>query len=265
MRFAAVLLDLEGTLYVGDHVVPGAADAIATLRARDIPFRLVSNTTSRSRATLVGRLARLGIAVAPAELWTAPLAAARVAHERRHRLVAPFLPEDALADLAGLPLAGGVTGVAPAGRVPDAVIVGDLGARWTYAVLQEAFGYVHAGADLVACSRDRFYRAGDRLVLDAGPFVAALEYATGRDAIVAGKPSAGFFRAAVDGLDVDPAEVVMIGDDLWADVAGAQGAGLRGWAVATGKFRREDLERSGIVPDRILGSIADLFPRADAL
>ncbi|MCU0620278.1 MAG: HAD-IIA family hydrolase [Gemmatimonadales bacterium] len=265
MAFAAVLLDLEGTLYVGDRVVPGAPEAIATLRASGLPFRLLSNTTSRSRAALVARLAALGIAVEPAELWTAPLAAARIAHARRHRLVAPFLPEGAHDDLAGLVLAGGVAPTPTGGRMPDAVLVGDLGERWTHALLQEAFGYVHAGADLVACSRDRYYRRGDGLALDAGPFVAALEYATGREAIVAGKPAASFFRAAVDALGLAPADVVMVGDDLWSDVAGAQGAGLRGWAVATGKFRREDLERSGIVPDRILGSIAELFPRAQSL
>jgi HAD superfamily hydrolase (TIGR01458 family) len=148
---------------------------------------------------------------------------------------------------------------APLARA-DAVIVGDLGSAWTYGLLQHAFTALQDGAELVACSRDRYYRRDGRLVLDAGPFVAALEYATRREALVAGKPSASFFRAAVEslGLAVPPAEIVMVGDDLWSDVEGAQRAGCTAWAVATGKFRREDLAGSRIVPDRVLGSVAGI-------
>ncbi|HTG49821.1 MAG TPA: HAD-IA family hydrolase, partial [Gemmatimonadales bacterium] len=112
---------------------------------------------------------------------------------------------------------------------------------------------------LVALSRDRYFRQGERLALDAGPFVAALEYASGSTAAVAGKPSPGFFAAAVRslGLAADRS-VAMVGDDLWSDVQGAQRAGLQGWLVRTGKFREDVLEASGIAPDRVLGSIADL-------
>lgn len=252
MPAAAFLFDLEGTLYVGAHAVPGAADALAALRHRDIPFRLVSNTTSRSRAMLVDRLRGFGIAVEPHEVWTAPLAAARLARERGHARVLALLPEAAWEDLQGLDGVGAVRA--------DAVIVGDLGAAWTYDLLQHAFTALEDGAELIACSRDRYYRRDARLVLDAGPFVAALEYATRREALVAGKPSASFFRAAVEslGLAVPPAEIVMVGDDLWSDVEGAQRAGYTAWAVATGKFRREDLAGSGIVPDRVLGSVAGI-------
>jgi len=148
---------------------------------------------------------------------------------------------------------------APLARA-DAVIIGDLAAAWTYDLLQHAFTALQDGAELIACSRDRYYQRDGRLVLDAGPFVAALEYATRREALVAGKPSASFFRAAVEslGLAVPPAEIVMVGDDLWSDVEGAQRAGCTAWAVATGKFRREDLAGSGIVPDRVLDSVAGI-------
>lgn len=254
MPAAAFLFDLEGTLYVGDRAVPGAAEALAALRRRGIPFRLVSNTTSRSRAMLVERLRGFGIAVEPHEVWTAPLAAARLARERGHARVLALLPEAAWGDLQGLDVDG--VGALRA----DAVLVGDLGAAWTYDLLQHAFTALQDGAELIACSRDRCYRRHGRLVLDAGPFVAALEYATRREALVAGKPSASFFRAAVEslGLAVPPAEIVMVGDDLWSDVEGAQRAGCTAWAVATGKFRREDLAGSGIVPDRVLDSVAGI-------
>jgi len=125
--------------------------------------------------------------------------------------------------------------------------------------LQEAFDQLMAGAELVALSRDRYFRQGERLALDAGPFVAALEYAADRSAEVAGKPSAAFFEAAVESLGLTPdRSVAMVGDDLWSDVQGAQRAGLQGWLVRTGKFREDVLRPGSVVPDRVLESVAAL-------
>jgi HAD superfamily hydrolase (TIGR01450 family) len=168
-------------------------------------------------------------------------------------------------DLPGFELEGGTTG-APLGEPPSAVLVGDLGGHWTFALLQEAFAHLMDGAELIALSRDRYWLRGDGLTLDAGPFVVGLEYASGRTAIVTGKPSAAFFLAAVEGLrtrsetrpDFTSMEVAMVGDDVWTDVQGAQHAGLQGWLVRTGKYREDALRESGITPDRILASVAEL-------
>lgn len=252
---AAFLLDLDGTLYSGDTAIPGAVEALDYLRQSGIPFRLVTNTTSRSRRMLVERLAGYGLRVGADEIVTATLAGATLLRARGFTRVAPFLPPAALEDLAGLTLLGG-TSDRPAGPA-EAVVLGDLGERWTYALLQEAFDHLMGGASLVALSRDRYFRQGERLALDAGPFVAALEYAATTTAEVAGKPSAAFFGAAVSslGLALDRS-VAMVGDDLWSDVEGAQRAGLQGWLVRTGKFR-EDVLQSGLVrPDRVLDSVA---------
>lgn len=253
----AFLLDLDGTLYTGAGPIPGAAEALARLRRDQIPFRLVTNTTSRSRALLVERLAGYGLEVSAGEVFTATLAGTRVAREAGYRLVAPFLPEPALADLAGLELCGGTSGHPPA--IPEAVLLGDLGEKWSYALLQEAFDYLMAGAVLIALSRDRYWLRDGKLVLDAGPFVAGLEFAVGKEALVAGKPGAAFYRAALDSMGLDPGKpVAMVGDDLWSDVQGAQRAGLLGWLVRTGKYRESALADSGIVPDRIMESVAAL-------
>jgi HAD superfamily hydrolase (TIGR01458 family) len=135
--------------------------------------------------------------------------------------------------------------------------VGDLAERWTYQLLQEAFEYLMDGADLIALSRDRYWLRGERLALDAGPFVAALEFASGRPARVAGKPSEAFYAEALGSLGMETSRAVaMVGDDLWSDVEGAQRAGLQGWLVRTGKFRESALRESGIHPDRILDSVA---------
>lgn len=262
----ALLLDLDGTLYVSGAAVPGAPETVAALRRAGIPFRFVTNTTSRPRAGLVERLQGYGFTAAPEEVLTPVTAAARIARARGCTVVAPFLPAPALADLSDLALVGGTSG-RPADRTPQAVLVGDLGEQWTYALMQEAFTYVLDGALLIALSRDRYWRRGGVLALDAGPFVAGLEYATSRAAILAGKPSPEFFRAAVASLPAGSAEMglAMIGDDLWSDVRGAQEAGYRGWLVRTGKFREDALQESGIVPDRILESITDLREAAEGL
>ena len=254
----AYLLDLDGTLYSGGAAIPGAAEALASLRQRDVPFRLVTNTTSRSRAMLVDRLRNYGFEASLDEVFTATVAGNALARTAGYQRVAPFIPEPALADIKELELVGGTSGTASV-RPPDAVLVGDLGDRWTYALLQEAFDYMMGGAALVALSRDRYWLQGERLALDAGPFVAALEFATGKKAAVAGKPSPAFYTAALTSLGLSSSTpAAMVGDDLWSDVEGAQQAGLQGWLVRTGKYRESALRESGIRPDRILDSIAAL-------
>jgi HAD superfamily hydrolase (TIGR01458 family) len=252
----AYLLDLDGTLYAGGAAIPGAAEALQRLRRQQTPFRLVTNTTSRSRSGIVRRMAGYGIDVSEPEVFTATLAGAEIARSYGFSQVAPFIPEPALEDLKGIDLVGGTSG-RPSDTPPDAVLLGDMAERWTFALLQEAFEYIMAGAAPIALSRDRYWLKDERLTLDAGPFVAALEFATGNQATVAGKPSAGFYVAALASLGLGPSRAAaVVGDDLWSDVAGAQRAGLQGWLVRTGKFQESVLRESGIQPDRIIDSVA---------
>jgi len=103
----------------------------------------------------------------------------------------------------------------------------------------------------------RYWRAAEGLRLDVGPFVAALESASGRKAVVLGKPARSFFEIALATLECPAAEAVMIGDDIAIDVGGAQQAGMQALLVRTGKFHQNDL--AGVIqPDAILNSIADL-------
>ena len=113
-------------------------------------------------------------------------------------------------------------------------------------------------ADFVALQKNRYWRTPDGLSLDAGPFVAALEYATGRDAVVVGKPAPGFFAAVLGELGTDPRATVMVGDDVESDVGGALRAGLAGVLVRTGKYRADAVAASGIRATATLDSIADV-------
>lgn len=253
---AAYLLDLDGTLYSGGTAVPGAVQALRSLRRRGVPYRLVTNTTSRSRTMLGERLRSYGFEVSPEEIFTATVAGVGLAQKAGYLRIAPFTPEAALEDMDRLELVGGTSG-RPARTPPDAILVGDLAERWNYQLLQEAFEYLMDGAELIALSRDRYWHRGDRLALDAGPFVSALEYAAGRPAQIAGKPAPSFYAEALESLGMPPTRTAaMVGDDLWSDVEGAQRAGLQGWLVRTGKYREAALRESGIRPDRILDSVA---------
>ncbi len=260
MRPAGILCDLEGTLYSGDTPLPGAAALVPRLRALDIPFRFVTNTTSRSRRMLVSRLAAMGIPVSAHEIISAPVAGASLLRARGHRIVAPFLAREVHEDLEGLELTGGTAGAI--GAAPTAILLGDLGEDWGHALLQEAFTYLRAGAEFLTCSRDRVYQKAGAPVLDVGPYVAALEYASGSTALVAGKPSRVMYDEAVRQLglpDASRSRVLMLGDDMHSDIAGAQRAGLVAWAVETGKFSAADAARAGIAPDRIVPGLETLL------
>jgi phospholysine phosphohistidine inorganic pyrophosphate phosphatase len=249
-----VLLDLDGVVYVGDEAVPGAAETVARLEADGIRHRFLTNTTSRPRSAIVEKLARLGIETDAAHLLTPAVAATEWLRRERIDRPALFVPDATAEEFAGFePLAASVDDGA------GAVVLGDLGEGWDFATLNRAFRLLmsNPAAPLVALGLTRYWRAPDGLRLDVGGYVRALEYATGRRAVVLGKPDAAFYAAAVAALGVDAADVVMVGDDLRTDVEGAQGAGLTGVLVRTGKFTPADLE-GDIRPDAVLDSIADL-------
>ncbi|GAA2027528.1 TIGR01458 family HAD-type hydrolase [Agromyces tropicus] len=263
---AGILLDLDGVLYVGDEPVPGGAEAVAWMVRERIPHRFLTNTTSRPRPDLVAKLGRLGVEVDAADLLTPVTAAAAWLDREGRRRPALFVPDATAREFGEL----GVEAAPSAGRTDatrsadtdgpvDAVVVGDLGDAWDFATLNRAFRLLmaDAGTPLVALGLTRFWRAEDGLRLDVGAFVRALEYASGREAVVLGKPAREFYLAAARSLDEDAAELVMVGDDIRSDVEGAQRAGMTGVLVRTGKFDAADLDGDAS-PDAVLDSVADL-------
>ncbi len=245
----AVLLDLEGTLYEAGRPVEGASRALEVLARSGIPCSFVTNTTSRPRRALAAELSAMGLPAEPSRIFTAPAAGRALLLERGWRRADLLVKEAVLEDFAG---------VEEDAEAPDAVVLGDLGEDTTFAILNRAFRHILSGAAFVTLARNRYYRGKDGLLLDQGPFAAALEYATDREAILAGKPAPEFFARALDPLGVTPAEALVVGDDVESDIAGAQRAGMRGALVRTGKFRTEELARSGVSPDAVLDSVADL-------
>ena len=140
----------------------------------------------------------------------------------------------------------------------EAVIMGDLGESFGFQILNRAFRLVMDSAELIALQKNRFWLTPDGLSLDAGPFVAAVEYATGKEALVVGKPARAFFELILDELGAGAAEAAMIGDDVETDIDGALRTGLAGVLVRTGKYREEFVRASGVNPTAIVDSIADV-------
>jgi phospholysine phosphohistidine inorganic pyrophosphate phosphatase len=249
-----ILFDLDGVIYQGESLIEGAADALAWVRARQIPHLFVTNTSSRPREALCRKLRGMGIEAGPQTIVSPPAAAARWLGREVEGPVALFVPEVTRSEFAALALWSGA-----ADQRVGAVVIGDLGEGWTFQRLNQAFRLLMANPAprLVALGMTRYWRAGSDLQLDAGPFVSALQYATGLEPVVLGKPARAFFAAAADQLEMEPGELLMIGDDIRGDIQGAQRAGLRAALVKTGKFQPQDLE-SAVHPDAVLESVASL-------
>ena len=228
MVLKAVFLDLAGVLYEGRRAIPGAREAVARLQASSLTLRFVTNTSRRSRAQLLDDLAQLGFDIAPETLFTAPLAARQWLEHRGHRPLLLVHP-DIACEFEGLPR-----------EAPDAVVLADAEDGLNYRNLDTAFRLLMTGAPLLAIGTNRYFKTEDGLHLDAGPFVRALEFAAGTQAVVAGKPSADFFREVLRDAGCAPQEALMVGDDVHGDVEGALHAGLRAMLVQTGKYRRGD-------------------------
>ncbi|MGH2683274.1 MAG: TIGR01458 family HAD-type hydrolase [Actinomycetota bacterium] len=256
-RPEGVLLDVDGVLVVSWEALPGAAESLRVLEERRIPFALVTNTTTLSRRSLSARLAQAGLEVPPELLMTAP--AATAAYLRSHH------PGASCFLLATGDVAEEFQGIALAADAADVVVVGGAEDALTYEAMNRAFRMIRDGAALVAMHRNAWWMTSEGPKLDAGPYVAALEEATGVRAVVVGKPSTEIFRGALALLGAEPERAVMVGDDLEADVFPAQAIGLTGVAVRTGKFQEEALAAAGDKPDHVIDSVADLPSLLDRL
>jgi HAD superfamily hydrolase (TIGR01458 family) len=248
----AFLIDLDGVIYTGTTPIPGGAETLTLLDQLGYRVVFLSNSTQRSRDSIRAKLQSMGITVDHSSIFTPPVAAVALIEEEGGGRCRLFTTGDVHLDFASPAIE-----ILPSGRV-DYVVVGDAGDRWTNALLTDAFRCVQDGARLLALEKDRYWMGSDGLRLSAGPFVAAIEYATGATATVLGKPSSQYFHRALQTLGVSPGRAAMIGDDITTDIGGAQQAGLKGIQVRTGKYREEAVRQSGITPDLLIDSLASL-------
>ncbi|HEX9381279.1 MAG TPA: TIGR01458 family HAD-type hydrolase [Gaiellaceae bacterium] len=249
---AAILLDVDGVFHVSREPIAGGAEAVRRLRKDGHRLRFVTNNTTQTRATLAEELRGMGIELDDEELQTTPRAAASTLAGRRvlamtmHAIVGEFEGVELVGEDAEAVLVGG------ADETPETNLV------FSYMNLARAFHELEAGAQLYCLHKNRWWQTKHGPLLDAGAFVAGLEYAADTDAIVLGKPSTAYFEAALQALDADAGLTWMVGDDIESDIAGAQAHGMKTVLVRTGKFRPDAVEAARVRPDGIVSSIAQL-------
>jgi HAD superfamily hydrolase (TIGR01458 family) len=259
-RIGAVLIDIDGVLTVSWQPLEGAVAALQRLRAAALPLALVTNTTSRTRASIAAVLAGAGFPVTAADILTAPVIAAAYLAGRYPGARCLLLNDgDIGEDLAGVTLAG------EDDPAVDVVLTGGAGPQFSYQALNRAFGHLQRGARLVAMHRGLYWRTAGGLQLDSGAFVAGLEQAAGTEAEVVGKPAPAFFAAALAHLGAGAAGTLMVGDDIENDVLAAQRQGLTGALVKTGKYLPRALREASGTPNHILGTFADVPALLDRL
>jgi HAD superfamily hydrolase (TIGR01458 family) len=244
-----VLLDLDGTLYVGSQVVPGAPEAVRWLRDQGLTVRFTTNTDSITPAALVDRLRRFGFQTSEDELVTPVAVVARLLAS-----VPGVLVLAVAADGVRQLLAGCLVGP---GEPATHVLVADPSYGATYDDLDAAFRALRAGAELVATQVNRIAVRDDGEHLDTGGWVRMLEYATGESARVLGKPSPEFFTAPLDALGRGPDTALVVGDDLAADIGGGRAVGAATVLVRSGKGDRSQ-PSADTEPDAVIDSVADL-------
>ena len=251
MTIDGLLLDIDGVLAVSWQPLPGAIEAIRRFREEGPPFRLVTNTTTKTRADLGGTLRDAGFDFVNEEIITAVVATAgylRASHPGQKAFV--LSDGDATADLGDIELVD----------VDEAevIVLGGAYDGFAYPVMNRIFRRLMDGAALVGMHRNMFWKTDQGWELDAGAYIAGLEEASGVTATICGKPEPAYFDAALEMLGTTPDRTAMVGDDVVNDVLGAQSVGLTGVLVRTGKYRSGDEERDETGPDHVVGSIADV-------
>lgn len=253
-----ILLDLDGTLYIGNQPIAGALEAVSRLRKQGVALRFLTNTTTKSQAQLVAQLRVMGFDLDEHELISAPVAARlevnalQIAAGRPLR-VWPVVAEAIQEDFAEFEWSD---------VQPDYIILGDIGDAWDLQLINRLFNAIHNGAELIALHKNRFWQTAEGLKADIGFFVAGLEYVCSKTARVMGKPNRDFFQRVLDEAGISAQDSLMVGDDLDTDVGGAQALGIRGCLVKTGKFRQAYFNQSRIQPEFVIDSISTL---SDAL
>ena len=266
-----ILCDIDGVIWDGQETripEPGAHEAIRYIKeVRKLPIRFVTNTTTRSLATLYKGIREGEFPIELEEIVSPPKLAAeflrKLAIENdsvggegqrrqfKHGKPSVFLVmrEDTETEFAEFPKDN---------ERPDYIVIGNNKEKWDYALMDRLFHMLMHGSEMLALHKQRFWLSGGEIRIDIGAFVTALAFASGKRATAIGKPEPLFFKTALEEIGVKPEEALMIGDDIETDIGGAHKAGLMGVLVKTGKYREEYVRQSKVTPDLVIASLGEL-------
>lgn len=257
-RYEAFIIDLDGVLYLRNDPIPGSAEAVKELAAAGKRFVLLTNNSGPTTQQYVQKLDRFGIKVLPEQIISSAQAIRRYLesnHEIEGKTAFVIGEEGLLSELndMGLRLLNG-----DEARESDFVFVG-WDRKFDFDKLKTAVTAIRGGAFYVAANTDATYPTPDGLWPGAGSLVAAVSTGSGREPVVAGKPSPLIVRVALERMTANPADTLLIGDRLDSDVAAGLAAGVDTLLVLTGVSTAEEAEQTGIHPTHIRKNLAGLL------
>lgn len=244
------LIDMDGVLYRGHDLIPGADIFLAELQARRIPFRLLTNNSQRTRRDVAVKLSRLGISVEEEHVFTSAMATARFLAQQKPDGTAFVIGE------GGLHTALHANGYSVVDHDPDYVVVGE-GRTFNLELVEAAVRMIHAGAKLIATNLDPNCPTASGIRPGCGALVALLETATGVKAFSVGKPSPVMMRAARKEIGLSSDETIMIGDTMETDIVGGVQLGYHTILVLSGGAKRDDVPRYAYRPELVVASLAE--------
>ncbi|NHI93660.1 MAG: TIGR01458 family HAD-type hydrolase [Candidatus Lokiarchaeota archaeon] len=251
----AFMIDLGGVIYIDNNLIKGAKETLAFLKDNNYKYLFMSNTTQKRRKNISKKLLKMGIEIQEKEIFTPPIAAIKKLNKENKKRCYLFSTGDIHEEFQEKK-------IILTDQKVDYVIVGDAAQQFNFKNMNKAFRLLlKEQTCLMALEKDKYYMGSDKkLMLSAGPFVSALEFATDKKAIIIGKPSREFFELGLKELggNLNPQDVAMVGDDIFSDVGGAKQCGMKGILVKTGKYREELINNSKIKADIFIDSIADL-------
>ena len=249
-NYKGILLDLEGVIYEGDNLIDGAIETVNKLLSHDFKIKYLTNTTTTPRKLIFKKLLQFKLPIIESDIFS-PSIAANIFLKKKNISKIFLLTDQRLhEDFKEFTIDK---------TKPGAIILGDLYKEFNWERLNEAFQIIsEKNALIIALHKNKYCKRENKIGLDLGPFVTALEYATSKKSILIGKPEKNFFNLVIEDMGLRKEELVMIGDDIFADISGAKNNFITTIQVRTGKFQKKDETNLYPQPDYRINSIMDL-------
>ena len=248
MDFDGFLFDLNGVFYEDENIISGANETIDWLKKNSIPYKFISNNSTLSRKLFVEKLKKIGLKINISDVITSNYAGVLTIKKMGLKNCKRIMTEEAKLDYKKFQLQN---------KKIDAIVIGDIGEKWSFSLMNELMNDVISGAEIIALHKGKYYQSQGKLKIDCGAFVAGLEYSTSKKAISIGKPKKSFFDLAA--FDLGTNKICLVGDDLHNDIEGGQKMGYKTILVKTGKYRQNIFDKSKIKPDFCIPSIKELI------
>jgi len=238
MQHKPILIDLDGVLKLGNSPAPDVEEFFDFIKENNIPSCILSNSTLRTGEQVKEFFTshRIGLTIPAITAFDATLSFVK----KNYRKVQVYCRDYLIHHFDGMINT----------ENPEAIVIGDIEDKWNYNIVNDIFKKVFAGADLIAMHKNKYWNPAGELLIDAGAFITGIEFASGKEAILIGKPSPIYFQTAIEVIKAKIEDgFFMIGDDIENDIKAAQDIGGKGILIYTGKTKFPIGNSINIKPD----------------